>query len=323
MLLTASYAMLTVFSKYLDNGFTIAQQVYLRTAVAFLLAVLLFARQLRWRVIARAGAREWTVVVLRTILLYVVGTLLFTKATTMTSVADVSFIAALPLASALGLALRRVRATRARVVCVAGSAAGVAVLSGFRPGFGGATFNHGDLIALIAMVAMALSYLGREWHGGILNNQEITTLTVGVGTVGVGLTSIAQGQGLPQTASHLSPAVLWGAIAIAGALSVLNVFLVNYGFERVDSVRAGNLMTLECVWGLLFGLAFYAQVPTVTGLVGGGLIVGFAIGLNAAEKRPARPEPADTRELKRLTSIDGAAARNTPDEQDDDDRAIA
>ncbi|MCM6772491.1 DMT family transporter [Nocardia sp. CDC159] len=318
MLLTASYAMLTVFTKYLDTGFTVAQQVYLRTAVAFALAAVVFARQVRWRVIVRAGAREWTVVVVRTALLYVVGTLLFAKAATMTSVANVSFIAALPLAAALGLLLRQVRATVARLTCVAGSAAGVAIMSGFSPGPGGAwmAWNRGDLIALVAVTAMALSYIGREWHGGVLNNSEITTLTVGVGTVGVALVSVAQGQGLPRLPAELSPVVLWGAIAVAGALSVLNVFLINYGFDRVDSVKAGNLMTVECVWGLLFGLAFYQQIPTMNGLVGGALIVGFAIGLNAAEKGTATGESEELprAEVKRLTSIDPSA--EPPDPRD-------
>ncbi len=317
--------MLTVLTRYLDSGFTVAQQVYLRAAIAFLLAVAIFARHLRWRVIARAGAREWAVVVARTMLLYVVGTLLFAKAATMTSVANASFIAALPLASALGLVLRQVRATTARLVCVAGSAVGVAIMSGFRPGPGGAwlAWNHGDLVALVAMVAMAFSYLGRGWHSGELNNSEITTLTVGVGAIGVALVSLAQGQGVPRVHSHLSPTVLWAAIAVAGALSVLNVFLINYGFDRVDSVSAGNLMTLECVWGLLFGLTFYQQLPTVNGLIGGALIVCFAIGLNAAEKRPAAPEPITAPAIKRLTSIERTSSANSSDDQDNDDRAIA
>ncbi|MBF6328363.1 DMT family transporter [Nocardia transvalensis] len=340
-----------MFTRYLDHGFTIAQQVYLRTAVAFVLAVILFGRRIRWRVVAHAGAREWGVIVVRTVLLYVIGTVLFAKAATMTSVANVSFIAALPLASALGLLLCRVRATVARVGFVTGSALGVAILSGFRPGPGGSwlDWNEGDLLALVAMVAMAWSYLGREWHCGTLNNQEISALTLGVGTVGTVLISLAQGQGLPQLATPIAPVLLWGAVAVAGALSVANVFLINYGFERVDPVLAGNLLTVECVWGLLFGLAFFQQVPTVNGIVGGALIVACAIGLNAAEKRtPAekRTRPAERRRRdehagaekitaateprstaaarrQRLTPIEGSSVSIPHESRDKDDRAIA
>lgn len=284
--------MLTVFSRYLDSGFTVAQQVYLRTAVAFLIAVIAFGRRIRWRYVLRMGAREWGVVVVRTVLLYVIGTMLFAKAATITTVVDASLIGALPLVSALGLVLRRVRVTPARVVFVCGSALGVTLLSGIGFGSGGASlaWNHGDLIALVAMTAMAVSYLGRDWHRAALNNHEITALTVGLGATGVALTSLLQGQGLPQPPAHGSPVALWGAIAVAGALSVLNVFLINYGFEHVDPVYAGNLLTVESVWGLLFGLIFYQQVPSVTGIVGGLVIVGCAVGLNLADGSPPAPE---------------------------------
>ncbi|MFF0488844.1 DMT family transporter [Nocardia sp. NPDC004068] len=284
MILTASFAMLTVFTRYLDHGFTVAQQVYLRTAVAFALAVVIFARKLRWAVVVRAGGREWAVVVARTVLLYVVGTLLFAKAATLTSVANVSFIAALPLAAALGLLLRRVSATPARLACVAGSVVGVALLSGPRSVGAGVTVDPGDLLALLAMTAMAWSYLGRDWHTGVLNNHEITTLTLGVGTLGVALTSLAQGQGVPQVTGPVSPLTLWSAVAVAGILSIANVFLINYGFDRVDPVHAGNLLTLECLWGLLFGLLFYHQTPTLPGLLGGTLILTSALTLNTTKK---------------------------------------
>ncbi|MFI9510061.1 DMT family transporter [Nocardia sp. NPDC052566] len=298
MLLTVAFAMLTVITRYLDSGFTVAQQVYLRSAAAFLIAVLVFSRRIRWRVVLRAGAREWGVIAVRTTLLYLIGTTLFAKAVTLTTVADVSFIAALPLAAVLGLLLRRVRVTLARVTYVSGSVVGVTILSGFGTDPGGAllAWNHGDLLALVAMTAMALSYIGREWHSGILNNYEITALTLGSGAVGVAAISVCQGQGIPRVATHLAPEMLWGTVGIAGALSVLNVFLINYGFEHVDPVHGGNLLTLECVWGLLFGLLFFHQVPTVSGIVGGVVIVGCAFGLNAANKRaPAEDTRAGRR----------------------------
>ncbi|WP_069164359.1 DMT family transporter [Nocardia altamirensis] len=296
VLLTASFAMLTVFSRYLDSGFTIAQQVYLRTGIAFLIAIVAFGRWISWRVVLHIGLREWGVIVGRTALLYVFGTTLFAKAATMTTVSNISFIAALPLVSALGLLLRRVRVTAVRVFFVSGSAVGVAILSGLGIGFGGAAVsgNEGDLIALVAMVAISLSYLGRDWHSGQLNNYEITALTVGVGTVGVALTSAAQWEGLPQVPAHVSPGLLWGAIGVAGVLSVLNVFLMNYAFEHVNPVQGGNLLTLECVWGLLFGLLFFQQVPTWSGIAGGVLIVLCAVGLNLADRPGAESETGET-----------------------------
>ncbi|WP_378738800.1 DMT family transporter [Nocardia brasiliensis] len=299
VLLTASFAMLTVLSRYLAGGFTVAQQVYLRTGVAFLLAVALFSRWIRWRTVLRVGVREWSVIVARTVLLYVIGTTLFAKATTMTTVSDISFIAALPLVSALGMLMRSVRVTAVRIVFVGGSAVGVAILSGFS-GSASSALNYGNLVALVAMVAISLSYLGREWHNGVLNNYELTALTLGVGALGVVFTSVVQRDGLPripeQLPPHTSAGMLWAAIGIAGVLSVVNVFLINYAFEHVDPVPGGNMLTLECVWGLLFGLCFFGQVPTWSGIVGGALIVLCALALNVIDGHTAEEvAPSDRR----------------------------
>ena len=288
VLLTVSFAMTTVLARFLNNGFTILQQVYLRAAVAFCFAVLAFGRRIRWRVILRAPPGEWYVIVARTVLLYVIGTTLFSKAATLAPVGDVSFIAALPFVSVLGLALRRVPVTRRRAVCVLGCTIGAGALSGFGTGAqsGAASLNRGDLLAAVSMLAIAASYLGRAWHHSDLNNSEITVLTIAVGAVIIAMASFALGQGLPavhdtsQSLGH-SPSVLWSAVLLAGVLNVLNVFLINYGFEHVDAVRAGNLLTLECVWGLALGLLFFDQRPTPAELVGGLLIVLSAVGLNS------------------------------------------
>ncbi|MEU7141160.1 DMT family transporter [Nocardia sp. NPDC046473] len=286
--------MLTVLSRYLGSGFTPAQQVYLRTGLAFFLSIVVFSRWIRWRTILRIRMREWCVIIGRTVLLYVVGTTLFSKAAGMTAVSDISFIAALPLVSALGMLLRSVRISAVRIVFVGGSAVGVAILSGFG-GSAASSLNYGNLLALLAMVAMSLGYLGRGWHDGTLNNHELTALTLGVGAVGVVLTSVVQGDGIPHIPAHTSAVMLWAAVGLAGVLSVLNVFLINYSFDRVDAVLSGNMLTVECVWGLLFGLVFFGQVPTWSGILGGAVIVLCALALNLLDGRaaPAEAEPED------------------------------
>ncbi|MFF2554366.1 DMT family transporter [Nocardia sp. NPDC058058] len=295
LLLTASFAMLTVFARFLDTGFTIAQQVYLRTAVAFVIAVVAFGPWIKWSKIPKIRPREWAVITVRAILLYVLGTTLFSQAATMSPISDVSFIAALPLVPVIGLLLRKVRVTATRVICVTGSAAGVAILttSGLGSGPLPISWNSGKLIALIAMIALAVSYIGRDWHDNTLNNLEITTLTVGLGALGVALVSLLKGDGIPHVPAASSPLILWGAIAVAGVLNVTNVFLINYAFEHVDPIRGGNLLTLEGVWGLLFGWWFYRQMPTLGGIIGGILIIACALGLNLVNRQtPGTAEPS-------------------------------
>lgn len=326
IVLAASFALLTVLARYLSTGFTIAQQVYLRSLMAFLIAIVAFRRKIRWRsVVTRVGPREWIIVVLRAVLLYAIGTTIYSRAATMTSVGDVSFIAALPLVSALGLVFHRSKATAGAAAWVLGSAVGAAILSGFDGSGGGLLTWHvsgfsqagtGDLLALVAMLAIAVAYFTRPWHQSAesgrvsLNNQEITALLVGVGAISVAMLSLLHREGLPHATDSWR---LWAAVAAAGALNVLNVFLINYAFEHVEPVRAGNLLTLECVWGLAFGLIFFAQVPGIGEMVGGALIVVCAIGLNLTTGRQSGPpteseikaeaELADTPQPSKTSSV--------------------
>lgn len=295
IMLAGSFALLTVLARYLNTGFTIAQQVYLRAAAASVITGTTFRRRIRWRLVPRTRPREWLVVSSRAVLLYAVGATLFSKAATLSLISDVSFIAALPVVSILALLLRRVTLTRRRLLCVTGSVIGVAAVSLHVPGRGIhlPVWDSGDLLALLGVLSIALSLLGRSEHDGTLNNAEITFLILAVGASCVAIASFTVGQGLPRLAQN---GPLWGAIVLAGTLNALNVFLINYGFEHVDPVRAGNLITLEAVWGLTFGLVFYHQWPTALELVGGAVIVGCALGLNSALDRHAvapLPNPDD------------------------------
>jgi drug/metabolite transporter (DMT)-like permease len=301
VVLAASYALLTVLARYLGTGLTPAQQVYLRAAAGFVIVAGTFRRRIRWRAaVALAGRREWGVIVLRAFLLYTVGTTLYSKAATLTSVAAISFLAALPLVSVLGFAVRPATATRARIAWLLGTAAGMLLLTR-SGGPAGATdgaanpsgSNAGDLIALVALLAIAAGQVTRPCHGpsgarGVeLNDYEITALVAGVGALSVAAYSLLRGEGVPHGMASIRMAP---AVAVAGSLNALNLFLGNYAFARVDHARAGSLLTLEAVWGLLFGLAFFRQVPGIGELAGGAVIVGCAVGMNASKASEDRSD---------------------------------
>jgi drug/metabolite transporter (DMT)-like permease len=292
--LAATVALLSVLARYLSSDFTIFQQVYLRLFVAFVLAALVFYKFVRWRVIAKISRREWAVLAFRGLAGYAIGVTLMSKAATLTTIGNVTFIAALPFVPMLGFILLKEKVTWWKLVFLGSALAGAFLLSvrSFSDVF---AFNPGDGLAAVAAVGMALSYIGRRWQSGVLNNQEITVLMILFGFGFVLLASLFAGQGAPPLA--ISSHMVWLALVAAGALSAVKLFLANYGFQRVEMVRAGNLLTVEGVWGVLFGLLFYREVPTWHGLLGGAVIIASVIGMNMYSRHA---------HVKAATSLDGA-----------------
>lgn len=281
--MTAVFALLSVLARYLDSGFTILQQVYLRVFVALILAVIVFHRYIRWEKIAALPLREWLVIAFRGFVMYAVGVTLISQSTTMTTIGNVSFIAALPFVPLLGFLFLKEKVTPWKLAFIGASVFGVALLA--VRDFGNLlSWNAGDIVAIIATLGFAISYVTRKWHADILNNQELTALTLVFGAGFVFMFSMFLGEGAPPLDGSWT---LWLAILLGGIFNVANVFLVNYGFQHVDAVRGGNLLTLESAWGVLFGFLFYSEFPTWLGLLGGVIIVGSVIGMNTYSHRQA------------------------------------
>jgi drug/metabolite transporter (DMT)-like permease len=74
-------------------------------------------------------------------------------------------------------------------------------------------------------------------------------------------------------------------IALSGGLICANAFLSNYGVARVEGIVAGNILTLECVFGVLLGYLVYREIPQIRAFAGGGLIVGSVLLMNYLEVR--------------------------------------
>lgn len=281
VLLTAIFASLSILARYLNTDFTILQQVYLRVLMALILALLVFRKYLRWDKIAKLPPREWAVIAFRGFVGYSIGVTLISTAATMTLLGNVSFIAALPFVPLLGFLLLKERVTWWKLGFVLVSLLGVSLLS-VRDFHNLLAWGMGDVFAIIATLGFAIGYIARKWHTNLLNNQEITTLTFMFGVGFVILISLFLGEGVPKLDVSWS---IWLAILIGGVLNVANLFLINYSFEHVDAVRAGNLLNLEAAWGLLFGWLFYQEWPSWKGLLGGVLIVASVVGMNLYSHR--------------------------------------
>jgi drug/metabolite transporter (DMT)-like permease len=69
-------------------------------------------------------------------------------------------------------------------------------------------------------------------------------------------------------------------IILSGLFNVANLFLTNYGFQRVTAVLASNLLTFESLFAIGIGIVLYKEFPTIKELLGGLLIVFSAYRMN-------------------------------------------
>lgn len=281
VLLALVFASMGLFARYLATGFLLFQQVYLRMLAALVVGVIVFRKQIDFSKYKRVPLKDWALIILRAVCYSLFGIILFTQAIIITKYANVSFIGSLPMTAVLGFILLGEKFTWKKAFYVLLAFVGVVMISV-------ADYSHlfdwgkGEILTLISTVFFSLSYIARKWQSNLLNNKELTVINFFVAFLAVFLVSIFKGDGLPVAGWD------WGlllAVIGAGAFNTANVFLTNYGFQKVEAVLASNILTLESFFAIILGLIFYREVPQLKDLIGGVIITIAVIAMNKLEAK--------------------------------------
>ena len=280
LFLSAVYAGTGVVTRYLDSYFTLFQQIYIRTFLAFILGMVFFRKSLNWNKLRKISTAEWFLIIARTAASFVFGATLWVKATTITKLANVTFIDALPITAALSFLFLREKVTVKKVFYLMLSFVGVIILS-VKDYSQILTVGFGELLVLISGFFFAFRNISRTWHTKLLNDQEITQLMFIIGFLMLFILSFFFKETivLPQPHPELLLMILLG-----GCIMILNIFLTNYGFAHVPAVLGNNILNLEAAFGMLFGYLFYREISTIMELVGGVLIIFSVIKMNQLDK---------------------------------------
>ena len=226
--------------------------------------------------------KEWLVLLLRSISLYLLGVTLVSYAFTMTKYSNVSFISAVPITSVLGFLLLKEKVTPMKIVYLVLAFAGVALIAitDYTHFF---DWGKGEFVALISSFFFGLSYISRRWHSNLLNNKELAIIIFFISTILLFITSLLFGEGLPNTSSFSTTMIV--VLLFAGLFNVGNLFLTNYGFKHVDVVVAGNILSLEMVFAVMLGFLFYGEVPLFKEIAGGLLIILSVYQMNKLARK--------------------------------------
>ena len=279
VLLALVFASMGLFARYLSTGFLLFQQVYLRMLAALIVGYLVFRKQINLSRFKKLTIKDWGIIILRAVSYSLFGIILFTQAIIITKYSNVSFIGSLPMTAVLRFILLREKFSYKKLSLVLLAFAGVLIIS--VKDYSNITgWGKGEILTLISTVFFSLSYIARKWQSDVLNNKELTVVNFFVAFWVVFLVSIFKGDGLPVTGWH------WGlliAVIGAGIFNILNVFLTNYGFQKVKAVLASNILTLESFFAIILGFLFYKEIPLVKDLLGGLIIIMSVIVMNKLE----------------------------------------
>lgn len=270
VILSLVFASMGIFARFLQVDFTILQQTYLRIFIALVLGLIIFHKDLDFKKIKLISTHEWGVLILRSVSLYLIGVTFISQAYIMAKYSNVSFIAGLPVVELFGFILLKEKVTVPKVLYILLGCLGV-ILIAVRDYSNLFSWGTGELLALVASFAFAISYIARKWQTPLLNNKEMSVVIFFIAGILLFITSLLLGEGLPSNTvfSHFIIAV----IIVAGLFNVANLFLTNYGFQKVGAVLAGNILMLEMVFAVALGFIFYTEVPTIKELFGGSLII--------------------------------------------------
>lgn len=273
------YASMGIFVRYLSLSFAFFQQIYLRLFTAVVIGFLIYNRSLNYQKLKKIKPEEWLLLIFRATTYYLLGLALYTKSILLTKISTVSFIGSIPMTAILGMLLYREKITYKKVAFLLLSFIGVVIISvkDFSSIF---DWRLGELLALISVIFTSLSIVLRKNQSKLLSNNEMSQIIITIAFIMLFFTSFFAKESLPLTGWNTGSMLI---VIIAGLANTIMIFLTNYGFEKIQTVIAANILTLEMFFAVLIGLMFYREIPSLKEIFGGVLISFSVIQMNKLE----------------------------------------
>ena len=277
------YGITAVLARYLSINNDVFEQWYLRYGIAFLASLIIFYKKIHYKKFLHLPKKEWLILLIRVFLGNVAAVVLYTLAAQQAKIGPVAFMQAFPSLALLAVIVMHEKLTMKKGLSVLLSFVGVLIVV-VENSHDLLSFNIGEIYSLISGVLFSFMFITRKWHTGILNNQEITTALIGLGFIANYLLSIIIYRHFFVAVDHWSIQFV-AILFFASIASVGNFFFLNYGFERVSGIIAGNILNLEQVFGPIFGYIFYHEILTGREIIGGVIILVAVVAMNMQSKK--------------------------------------
>ncbi len=270
-----------IFARYLNTGFSIFQQVYLRLIAAGIAGYIFFRKDVHLSKLNEISSKDWTIIIIRAVFYYSIGISLYSMSVINTKLSSAIFIDSLPATAVLGVLLLKERLTLKKAFYVFLAFIGVLVigLKNFDNFFG---WGKGEFLMFLSVWCTSFSMVIRKWQSNFLNNKEMTLLILFLGAIFAFLFSFVNGEGLP--VNNWTTGLLLMVI-LAGVLNTTITFLINYGFERIDAILGSNLLTLQSLFAIVVGFLIYKEIPALKDIIGGAIVTLSVVQMNKLESK--------------------------------------
>lgn len=274
--LAATYASMGIFIRYLSINFAFFQQIYLRLFFAVVIGFIIFNKSLNFSKLKKIKPAEWLLLIFRAATYYLLGLALFTKSILLTKISTVSFISSLPMTAILGAIIYKEKITYKKIVYILLSFIGVFIISvnSFSSIF---NWRLGEFLALISVIFTSLSIVLRKKQSKLLNNNEISQIILTMAFLMLFFISLFSKEGLPTLGWNTNNILI---LFVAGLANTIIIFLTNYGFEKIQTIIASNILTLEMFFAVIFGFLFFKEIPNYKDVIGGLLILISVFQMN-------------------------------------------
>ena len=274
-------ALMGVFARVFAVELALFQQVAFRMFAALLFSFILFWKNLDFNKLKHITGKEYGLIFVRSILMYITGISFISVAFIYGAFANVAFILALPFTAMIGIVVLREKLTLKSFVLILLSFLGVLMLT--IEDFSEVTnFDLGSIFAFIGSGSVAFSNILRKRHSDLLNNSEIGTIVLFLATIMLFVISFAVGDDIREVDWTLY--LVW-LMLLAGFLNAVLVLVTNYGFNVVKPIIANNILATKAIFGLLIGVLIYQEPLDVRGIIGGVLILSSLFLFNMRSKK--------------------------------------
>jgi len=277
--LAVVYSSMGLFVRFLSLSFTFFQQIYLRLFAAVIIGFIIYNRSFNYSKLRKIKLTEWLLLIFRAATYYLLGLALYTKSILLTKISVVSFIGSIPMTAILGTLIYKEKITYKKIIYLLLSFVGVMIISvhDFSSIF---DWRLGELLAFISVVFTSLSIVLRKKQTKLLSNIEMSQIILVMAFIMLFFTSFFVKESLPFIGWSTNTIIV---LITAGIANIIMIFLTNYGFEKIQTVVASNILTLEMFFAVLIGFLFFREIPSLKEMLGGVLILFSVIQMNKLE----------------------------------------